>query len=166
MLHCRNVLMKLSEKTAFQINKIPALLAVGSRALITVHRDPDMDAIGSALAWAIFLEQRGLIVDVWAADRLDHYLTWLPGVDRVTQTIPSVDYRTVWVLDSASFERVRESGAIQGVAANATVVNIDHHADNTLFGDLVIVQNISSVGEFLVNIIRLLGGQITRDMAV
>jgi len=161
-----NALMKLSEKTTRAIEAIRPLLSGSQRALLTVHRDPDMDAIGSALAWAEVLRHFGVQVDVWAADPLDEYLMVLPGAHDVISILDlTLPYDAVWILDSASFERVRHSEQLLPLQGRIPFINIDHHADNTLFGDHLMVQTVSSVGEFLYWIIQYLGVPITLEMA-
>lgn len=158
--------MRLSDKTLKAVEALPPVIAGTRRALITVHRDPDTDAVGSALAWAAFLSQSGIDVTIWAADPLEPYLKWLPGVDRVqTDFDESVDYDSIWFLDCASMERVRHYERLLPWVGKRPIINIDHHADNSLFGDHILVETISSVGEFLVAIAERLKFQITPEVA-
>jgi phosphoesterase RecJ-like protein len=158
--------MKLSDKTLKAFEALVPVITGTRRALITVHRDPDTDAIGSALAWAGFLSQRGIECTIWAADPLEPYLKWLPGVERVqTDFDASVDYDSIWFLDCASIERVRQYERLLPWVGKRPIINIDHHADNSLFGDHIVVETISSVGEFLVAIAEILNFQITREIA-
>ena len=45
------------------------------------------------------------------------------------------------------------------------IINIDHHQDNTQFGDINLVLSISSVGEILFNLFEILNIEITSDIA-
>ncbi len=158
--------MRLSDKTRKAVEALLPVIAGTRRALITVHRDPDTDAIGSALAWAGFLSQRGIESTIWAADPLEPYLRWLPGVPRVqTDFDSSVDYDSIWFLDCASMERVRQYERLLPWVGKRPIINIDHHEDNSRFGDHIVVETISSVGEFLVGIAEILNFQITPEIA-
>jgi phosphoesterase RecJ-like protein len=159
--------MKLSDKTLKAIEALRPLFHTTRRCLITVHRDPDTDAIGSALAWAGFMDQLGIDSVIWAADTLEGYLHFLPGLERVQRTFdPDTQFDVIWALDCASFERIRNHEQLSPLLAlGCPLVNIDHHADNTLFGDYCVVTTISSVGEFLVQIAAHFEWTLTPEIA-
>lgn len=147
--------MKLSEKTQATADEIRTLALQSKQCLVTVHQDPDADAIGSAIAWAHLLRQFGCNVTVWAEDPLDDYLLCLPGAETVSQHIDmSVNYDSIWVLDNTSIERIRGFELLVPMLSAVPVVNIDHHRDNTMFGTYNIVEDISSVGELVTWIAR------------
>ncbi|NBV82790.1 bifunctional oligoribonuclease/PAP phosphatase NrnA [bacterium] len=158
--------MRLSAKTTTAVEALRRLISGSRRPLITVHRDPDTDAIGSALAWAELLKQTGAQPTIWVADELDAYLRWLPGVDAIQRDWDdAASYDAIWVLDCSNLERVRQHERITGWQGRCPIVNIDHHADNSLFGDVVVVDVISSVGEFLVWIAEQLALPVTPTIA-
>lgn len=159
--------MKLSEKTREDIEALRPLIASSGRCLITVHRNPDTDAIGSALAWAMAMESLGISTHIWAADPLEAYLSFLPQCNRVRSTVdPGQTFDLIWALDCASFERIQQFEQLNSYIQNGVpLVNIDHHADNTLFGDYSVVTTISSVGELLVEILNQLEIPISVTMA-
>ena len=108
-----------------------------------------MDAIGSALAWQALLTHFGSAVTVWAADPLENYLKDLPGAESIVRTIPECVFDVVWVLDTSSFERIKGNELLSPILKSATLVNIDHHGDNTGYGTENILEVISSVGELV-----------------
>ena len=56
--------------------------------LITGHKDPDIDAIGSCLAFQTALNTHGITSTVWFEDTLETYATHLPNSNTIQQTLP------------------------------------------------------------------------------
>lgn len=139
--------MRLSDKTKQTRQSISQLAKTSRTHLITTHRDPDMDAIGSMMGWATCLAEMGHEVDTWMADPIPDWLHLQPDVGDVTLTIPRSGYDVIWVLDCADSSRL--SGVDQLRGCKGVMVNIDHHVDNTGFGDYALVESVSSVGELL-----------------
>ena len=59
------------------------VLAAHDRFILTTHRRPDGDAIGSVLALGRFLQKQGKTVTMLTADPTAHNLTWMAGSDQV-----------------------------------------------------------------------------------
>ena len=83
-------------------------LVNAKRVLITSHDKPDGDAIGSVLALARALRQRGRIVDVWLSGAFDPVLQCLLGHEqpgRAPEKLPTAEYDALAVLDTGSWVR-------------------------------------------------------------
>lgn len=65
----------LSEHELLQLRQ---LIDESHRIIITAHRSPDGDAVGSSLAWADFLRQQGKMVHIVLPDAYPTFLQWLP----------------------------------------------------------------------------------------
>ena len=79
--------MVIPEKTEIQ-----NLLGSSRRALITARDNPGFDEVGSALAWMLFLGKKNLErVDVLLSLQNPNRYKWLPGFDRVRDTIQAAD---------------------------------------------------------------------------
>jgi phosphoesterase RecJ-like protein len=75
-----------------------------------------------------------------------------------------MDFDTAVILDCGDFERV--GNALPQIARIDTVINVDHHATNTGFGDLVLKDTKAcATTEILYRIIKKLGIDITAGMA-
>src|SRR5438876_476180 len=59
--------------------------------LCTMHRGPDGDALGSALALACALREMGRQVTVYNPDELPYNFRFLPGADSVARTVPGYE---------------------------------------------------------------------------
>ncbi|HET9887525.1 MAG TPA: bifunctional oligoribonuclease/PAP phosphatase NrnA [bacterium] len=105
------------------------------RVKIVTHVEPDGDALGSALGLAWILEAAGKEARVHLPVRLPRMYEYLPGGKFLVigETIAE-SFDRVTVVDCTSPERL---GSIAKTAlVGAAVLNIDHHADNTRFGDV------------------------------
>jgi phosphoesterase RecJ-like protein len=112
----------------------------GSEALcICAHASPDGDALGSLLGLGTSLEAGGRDVLLFqdGDEPFPRELAFLQ-LDRVGRRVPAdAAQRTLIALDCGSAERIDRRGEVAGRFAR--VVNIDHHHDNTLFGDVNLV---------------------------
>ena len=70
--------MKLSRKETAELLK-----SLDGKILITTHKNPDGDAIGSSLGWFNFLKSLGKDVKVVYRDRIPYFFDFLPGIDKV-----------------------------------------------------------------------------------
>ncbi len=120
--------------------------------LITAHRDPDLDAIGSCLGLASFLTALGANPQIWLPDPLPSNAHFLPGVAAIQTEFPT-SFSQCICLDSANLDRVRHSEKLP-----QPFLNIDHHQGNPHFAQLNWVDSeASSVGEMLSVLCRVLG---------
>ena len=106
--------------------------------LIAFHRRPDGDALGSGLALKLWLEGRGRRAEVVNSGGVPDPFGFLPSADRVLlETPPDLLGCTAFVLDTPVVSR---AAVAEGVLERAAlVVNIDHHPDNTNYGDVNLV---------------------------
>ena len=65
------------------ISALQTLLAQPKQIVITTHHKPDADALGSSLAWAGYLKQKGHHVTVVTPSDYPAFLNWMEGNDEV-----------------------------------------------------------------------------------
>lgn len=123
------------------------------RAALAVHEKPDADAIGAAAGMLDLFAQLGTEAWLHVAEGeslpLEEYL--LP-VGSVVRDLPGVE-TPLYALDCGS--RARVALPIDNWAG--FVVNIDHHRDNSGFGDLVLLRfGASSTCEMVCELARVL----------
>ncbi|RAP28149.1 hypothetical protein DID78_05410 [Candidatus Marinamargulisbacteria bacterium SCGC AG-343-D04] len=137
------------------------------KVLITGHRFPDTDSVGSCLALAHHLHAQGKIVQVWIPGEQINDFHYLPSNDFLTSTIePDYFYDLCIVCDCSALDRVNKHLFIKNARHPFTLVNIDHHPDNCAFGDINCATKVSSVGELLFYIFTQLQWEITKDIAI
>ena len=114
-------------------------IAEARHIAITAHVRPDGDAVGSVLALGQALKNNGKQVQMVLVDGIPDYLQFLAGTDQVvTRAREPMDLMIA--LDCGDAERI--GPALEAVQTNGTTpvdINIDHHATNTYFGRINIV---------------------------
>ncbi|MCB1055363.1 MAG: bifunctional oligoribonuclease/PAP phosphatase NrnA [Acidobacteria bacterium] len=111
------------------------LIRKGNRFLLTSHRNPDGDSIGSELGLARVLRRLGKSAVIWNRDATPDVYRQLPGSERIVvgdeppAGFPDA-FSAVIVLECPSLERTGHEAQLKGVP----LVNIDHHLGNQLYG--------------------------------
>src|SRR5919202_2073247 len=135
------------------------------RFLVTTHENPDGDALGSLLARQLGLEQLGkdTVMALYGDAPLPGEYAFM-ALDGLRRDWPEdAETRVLLALDCANESRIADP-SILGRAS--LVVDVDHHHDNTRFGDMnLIVPGASSTGEVLRDVFRELGVELTPEIA-
>lgn len=133
--------------------------------MVTTHRSPDGDAMGSSLALYRYLTKRKHQVNVITPDDYPEFLHWLPGNDKVVcfarereraqQLTAEADL--IFCLDFNALDRLWEYRAVVE-KANVPFVIIDHHRDPDDFAQFTFVDiNASSTAQLVYEFIEALG---------
>ncbi|TAK43698.1 MAG: bifunctional oligoribonuclease/PAP phosphatase NrnA [Saprospiraceae bacterium] len=147
------------------ISELKSLLAIPKDIVITSHRNPDGDAIGSSLGLRHYLEQLGHTVKVTVPSEFPVFLNWMPGASDVlvydisTEEVQAALKKPdiIFCLDFNSLERIDKMGEIIA-AGKSKVVMIDHHLIPEPFADFVLHdETASSTSEMIYDFIKLLG---------
>jgi len=129
--------------------------------LITGHVRPDGDSLGCMIALAHLLNRAG-VKAVAAAERKGlGGPGFLAGVEKLVSPEVAAKKRFDLLIsvDCGAFDRLPE--ALQPLATKVTVINIDHHRTNTLFGALNWIEGrVSSTGEMIWRLARKAGWQL------
>ena len=136
------------------------------RVLIVTHESPDGDALGSLLGMKLACEQLGKDVCIYLTPE-----TGLPReygfmeLDDVLRAPPEdCEQRVLIAVDCANARRIGPDSS--SLERAASVLNIDHHHDNTRFGDVnLVVDDASSTAEILADLFAGVGVQLTKDIA-
>jgi phosphoesterase RecJ-like protein len=133
--------------------------------LVMGHKDADGDTLGCSLAFAEALRARGKRVRVVIPHPLPQKYAWMPGFDQIVERPPEgEDLRLVLFFDSGNMER--SGSAAAHVSELATIVNVDHHASNSRFGDLNIIDSdASAVGQMVLDMLEHFEWPVTPAMA-
>ena len=106
--------------------------------LIVTHINPDGDAIGSLLGLAIALREIGKSVDAAVDGGVPDYLEYLPQWQTVITDLKQGQWDLMISVDASDEERSGDAG-VYGRAHSPVVINLDHHATNTMFGNIHLV---------------------------
>ncbi len=151
------------------VEAIRSAVQGGESILLVAHVDPDGDSLGSALALGLALRTLGAHVSVsFDSDPfvVPRSLTFLPGQDMLVppSLVPATPDLVV-TLDAGSLPRL---GALGRVATRARrMVVIDHHASNTRFGDVNLIDpDAASTSVMVTEVIDALEVELDHDLAV
>jgi phosphoesterase RecJ-like protein len=134
--------------------------------LLTTHQNPDGDALGSLLGMNEVLRALGKdTVMFMAADQfpMPEDLDWMPLDDLSSEMPADIGERVVVFLDCGNIHRMPIEELKTG---GRRILDIDHHHDNTLFGDVnLVIADASSTAEIVFHLAEELGVEITAEMA-
>ena len=153
------------DQTTADLKAIADALRTRERFLVVTHENPDGDALGSLLAAALALRSLGKDAVMYLAGDapLPREYAFM-RLETLVRTPPAdAGERVLVAVDCAKAERMGDPDA---VGRAPFVLNIDHHHDNTRFGDAnLVVADASSTGEVLRDVFSELDVEITPDLA-
>ncbi len=138
-----------------------------SDIIVLPHKNPDGDAIGSAVAMSLMMKKLGkksrIVIDDVVSPELEFLLSYDEFVDLAEARKFIADVDLAIVVDSGSLDRLeRRLPLIDG----KKVWNIDHHITNAFYGDY---QNVDSVAastcEIVYRIFDEFGFEIDKSIA-
>jgi phosphoesterase RecJ-like protein len=158
--------MSSPQTTNPDLTAVAEAIRAGDRFLITTHENPDGDALGSLLASELALDSLGKDTVIYLGGHapMPAEYAFMP-LDDLQRTVPEdAGGRILLALDCANASRIGPEA--ERLLRAPRVINVDHHHDNTAFGDVnLIVSDASSTGEVLYDLFRELGVELTPEMA-
>ena len=149
--------------------KIAALLEVIAERqsfMVTSHARPDGDAIGSSLGMMHLLEGLGKQVSIAFADPIPVIYRTLPGVERITRTLPAVAPDAVVFLECDGIERTGFTPVAFAAMGPTFTINVDHHQSGLEFADFNWIDpKCCAVGGLVYDLALASGVPITAAMA-
>lgn len=127
------------------MEKIIRYLKTSKHVLITSHTEPDGDAIGSMTALGLSLQTLKIYTTLYNESSIPMVFRFLPEVEKIQRQVPdSISLDTVMVLDCGNIDRIgklAEKLTQKTKRPRPVIINIDHHATNTFFGDYCLVDS-------------------------
>lgn len=156
----------MAPSTAADLAAVVEAIRANPRFVLTTHENPDGDALGSLLAAHRALAGLGKDSVMFL-----HGEAPLPGEYRfldfseLQRTLPpDASDRVLLAVDCANESRIGVDAPI--LERVPSTINIDHHHDNSRFGDVNLVDaDASSTGEVLRDVFRELGAELTPELA-
>ncbi|HEX5610467.1 MAG TPA: bifunctional oligoribonuclease/PAP phosphatase NrnA [Solirubrobacterales bacterium] len=148
------------------LERVGAELRTRDRFLLTAHEGPDGDALGSLLGMHHLLTALGKDSVMFLAAKefpLPIEYRFLPLEEVFHEPPADMADRTVIFLDCGNIDRMPVDFLTNG---DNFLINVDHHHDNTRFGDVNLVDvDASCTAEIVYDLARLLDVEITKEMA-
>lgn len=135
------------------------------RILVASHVRPDGDALGSTIAFALWLKSLGKDVTAWNEEGVPEKFRYLPRHEIVD--IPDAtprDFDAVVALDNSVKNRL--GTVLDSIGSTKLLVNIDHHISNEGYGDLNFIDPTApATGQILFEFFQDRNIPITSDIA-
>jgi bifunctional oligoribonuclease and PAP phosphatase NrnA len=153
--------------TAAELQAVAQAIRNHDKFLVVAHENPDGDALGSMLGLTLALRELGKDAVMYLAGRapLPAEYKFL-ALDELRRDVPpDISERVLLAVDCANERRISEErSAVEGAAM---VIDIDHHHDNSRFGEVnLIVDDASSTAEIVRDLVRELDVQLTPGIAL
>lgn len=141
------------------------------RFLLTVHTNPEGDALGAELAFYNLLKKLGKVAVIINEDEVPYGYNFLPGINNIQKKIRNkrylkkIDFDCFVILDCSDPQRTGEIYKIN--TQGKPVINIDHHISNNKFGDVNWVEpHSSSTSEMIYKLFRKLRIPLDKNTAI
>lgn len=167
--------MDINIMTEDQVAQLSHLISDANTILITCHKSPDGDAIGSCLGWAEYLRSLGKEATVIVPDQYPDFLLWMPNTEKIVRYDKHKEKGDmlfkiadlVFCLDYNTPSRVEDMEQAL-VSSPAPRILIDHHLNPDVPAVLTISRpEASSTSELVFRIVWQLGGfeKMTKQFA-
>src|SRR6266571_4331821 len=157
--------MSSPQTTASDLSAVADAIREHDRFLLTTHENPDGDALGSLLAAKVAFDLLGKdsVMGLVGDAPLPVEYAFMPLAELKRRWPDDVSERVFVALDCANESRIADPEVLGRVPLS---IDIDHHHDNTRFGDLnLIIADASSTGEVLRDLFRELDVELTPSIA-
>ncbi len=116
-------------------------LANAKRILVVGDGRPDGDSLGSSTALYLWLKREGKVTRLFCITPVQAGFTFLDGIAEQTNDPATFDepWDVVVTLDTGSLKHCGIDEHLKRIPTKHTIVDIDHHNTNELFGDLNLV---------------------------
>ncbi|MGB9637363.1 MAG: DHH family phosphoesterase [Microgenomates group bacterium] len=156
----------LDKRTA---EKILDEIKKARRILLAVHVSPDLDGLSSVLAMKKVLGQLGKKTKIISFSQIPSRLKFVSGAETIEvedfAKINFSEFDLFIALDCAQEKMITRSLFPENFPAGFRIVNIDHHASNTRFGDINLVVSAASTTEVLYQLFKIWRIKIDRQLA-
>jgi len=147
------------------VRKVVKAINKYSSFLVTSHLDAEGDALGSELALASLLRKMGKRVCIVNNEKPSANYNFLSGIDKIRTKLKANTYDATLIVDCPSKKRI---GTTLTLLKDVTrIINIDHHIDNQMFGEINWVDpEASCVGEMIYELFSLVDVKLDKKDAL
>jgi bifunctional oligoribonuclease and PAP phosphatase NrnA len=157
--------MSSPQTTTSELQAVVDAIRGHERFLLTTHENPDGDALGSLLAAKIAFDLLGKdsVMVLHGDAPLPGEYRFMPLAELQRRWPHDVSERVLVALDCANESRIADPEVLGRVPLS---IDLDHHHDNSRFGDLnLVVPDASSTGEVLRDLFHELDVELTPEIA-
>ena len=148
-----------------EINLVKEFLSTPKKIVITPHKNPDGDAVGSVLGLWHYLRQADHKATVIVPNDFPTFLKWMPGVEEIVIFEKNTDVASKFIdeaeiIFTLDFNDLSRIGSMQDyfLKADAKFIMIDHHQEPEPYATVEYSDvSMSSTCEMVYNFIEYLG---------
>jgi phosphoesterase RecJ-like protein len=158
--------MQSSDRTESDVTAVAEVIRSNDRFMVVAHENPDGDALGSMLGATLGLRALGkdVVMYLYGSAPTPGEYRFLDLDDLQRELPDDLEDRVLLAVDCANERRIGETST--GVDRAKLVVNVDHHHDNSRFGDVnLIVPEASSTSEIIRDVFGELDVVLTPEIA-
>ena len=156
----------MTETQTSDLQAVTDVLRSQERFVVVGHENPDGDALGSLLGATLGLRALGKDAVMYLAGSgpMPAEYRFL-ALSEILRELPAdIEDRVLLAVDCANERRIAEE--TQAVSRARFVIDVDHHHDNSRFGDVnLVVPEASSTAEVIRDILRELDVELTPQIA-
>ncbi|MDA3885085.1 MAG: bifunctional oligoribonuclease/PAP phosphatase NrnA [Candidatus Delongbacteria bacterium] len=151
------------------IKEIGEFIAENDNFLITSHFSPDGDNLGSCIAFHLMLKKLGKSSIIVNEDKLvNRFEFLLPKKANAFKQFSEMNvdkkYDNVIIVDTANIDRIGKVTEL--FSENVSIINIDHHFTNAMFGSINFVDgNVASASQLVLQIFKGNDLPITKEVS-
>jgi phosphoesterase RecJ-like protein len=156
----------VTETQTSDLQAVADVLRSQERFVVVAHENPDGDALGSLLGAALGLRALGKDAVMYLAGTapLPAEYRFLALDELLREVPPDIEERVLLAVDCANERRISEETL--AVSRALFVIDVDHHHDNSRFGDVnLVVPDASSTAEVIRDVLRELDVELTPQIA-
>jgi phosphoesterase RecJ-like protein len=158
--------MQSTDRREGDVNAVADAIRANERFIVVTHENPDGDALGSMLGTALGLRalRKDVVMYLAGSAPTPAEYRFLDLADVRRELPDDLEERVMLAVDCANERRIGEANT--GVDRAKLVVNVDHHHDNSDFGNLnLVVADASSTSEIVRDILGELDVALTPELA-
>lgn len=153
-------------KTSNELSAIAQAIGSNAKFVVATHENPDGDALGSMLAATLALRDLGKDVVMYLSGEAptpgEYRFLDLDDLQRKTPV--DMEDRVLLSVDAANERRIGPEASV--IERAKLVLDVDHHHDNSRFGDVnLIVPSASSTAEIVRDVLGALNVPLTPPIA-
>ncbi|MEW6278426.1 MAG: DHH family phosphoesterase [Candidatus Eremiobacterota bacterium] len=124
-----------------------------NRVLLVSHVGLDGDHLGCMIALHSALEKMGKQVVAYLPEVVPENFHFLTGLERLSTTLPADQFDLLVSLECPEVHRFPKGFELNGIADR--VLNMDHHPDNQMYGDVNwVIPGAAALGEMMFDLLE------------
>jgi phosphoesterase RecJ-like protein len=148
-------------------NNVIKALKGGQTFLLAAHIGLDGDHLGSMLALGRALRKAGKTVCCYLPETVPENYHFMPDLDKLDRSIPDLAFDTLVTLECPDVQRLPDGISIpEFQQRGVNVVNLDHHPDNEMYGDVLWIEpDAGALGEMIFDILQALDCPLDKEIS-